>query len=127
MAGSKIEAEFSFGTVKVVIFANPPTGERAATYRTLAISKAYKDEASGEWQYGTSFDVRDTLVLAKLLEQAVDYVMACEQKEASDRRAANRSAWKKRKRKKDGDEDAAELPATATQDDTPPIAEDRPF
>lgn len=126
MAKSKIEAEFSYNNLKVVVFANPPTEDRTKTFRTIAPSRAYKEEGSGEWKYGTSFSAADVLVLQKLLGQAVDYVMACEQSEAEERRRSFKSAWPKRKGKKVKD-DADEPLGPPVEDEPPPKDEDRPF
>jgi hypothetical protein len=126
MAKTKIEAEFSFGHLKVVVFANPPTADRKKTFRTIAPSRAYKEEDSGEWKYCTSFSVADTLVLQKLLGQAVDYVVAREQAETEERRRGVRSTLPKHKNKKVKDD--VDEPAGLLGDyEPPPVDEDRPF
>lgn len=134
MAKSIIEAEFSFGLVKVVVFANPPRENRENTYRTLGVSRAYKDAASGKWKYTSSFDARDALVLQRLLTQAVDYVVACEQEEAAERR--QRREWRQANREyaRSFDESPGTAPSVAEPPDTepsatkpPPANEDIPF
>lgn len=72
MSKSKPEKKFSCGLVNVAVFLNQTTDR---PFRSLVVSKAYKNPNSNKWEYGSSFTAADAIVLRRLLDMAVDYMI----------------------------------------------------